>query len=56
MPKNEYELVELKTYIDNYNNKLTEINRKINAVNGFLELLENYCYEYDVIIFIVNDF
>lgn len=40
--------MELKTYIDNYNNKLAEINKKILAVSEFLEILENYCFVYDV--------
>ena len=49
VPQNEYDLVKLKEFIGNHDNMLDAIAKKIQKINAFLEMLEIYCFKYDVI-------
>ena len=43
-PKNEEDLVALKTYIAEYDKRLHEMDAEVKQVEAYLGLLENYCF------------
>lgn len=46
MPKNEEELVLLKSFLDAYKLNLAKLDTRVNNVNAFLEILEEYCFDF----------
>lgn len=45
-PKNEEELVLLKSFLDAHMLNLTKLNTRVNNVNAFLDILEEYCFDF----------
>lgn len=45
-PKNEEELVLLKSFLDAHKMNLAKLDTRVNNVNAFLDILEEYCFEF----------
>ena len=45
-PKNEEELVLLKTFLDAHKLNLAKLDTRVNNVNAFLDILEEYCFDF----------
>ena len=46
VPKNEEELVLLKSFLDAHKLNLAKLDTRVNNVNAFLEILEEYCFDF----------
>lgn len=45
-PENEQELVNLKKFISEHEVNLSKLEKKVNRVNEFLNILDDNCYKY----------